>query len=168
VLVAADGKPRIFLGSTPCNLNVGGPGDGGRVLLVPASATGIAPAIHHTISMDADTASITFQWGGQGSDSIDGANGNMWLGGNGSAEISCFFRPSEITKRPTKRASRQTEQNGNIRLGCTGVAGNLALFPAEVTAASLHSFDNAAIHLNGQTGDILLGNCGLRRGIRRV
>ncbi|MCP6760067.1 MAG: hypothetical protein NHB32_15235 [Fischerella sp. CENA71] len=49
--------------------------------------------------------------------------------------------------------------NANIRLGGGNTtAGNIALYPGNATAADLSNFNNANIHLNGQTGDILLKN----------
>jgi hypothetical protein len=47
---------------------------------------------------------------------------------------------------------------GNIALGCPEVDGNLALFRGDVSAADVGNFNKATIHLNGQSGDIILSN----------
>jgi hypothetical protein len=107
VLDAADGKGRIFLASEPCCLNIGGTGLGGTLRLIPASATGIAPAVHHTVNLNADTASVILIWEDHPRIHIDGANGNMWLGGNGSAGDVVLFPPAGDNKTPDQAGSNQ-------------------------------------------------------------
>ena len=156
------GKTGAFLGHD--RLNVGSTGMGGKILLVPASATGVAPAVHWSISLDADTAHLKFRKDDEARIHLDGINADAWLGGNGATGNLILFASGGDNATPAKATIHLDGSNGNIRLGGpalpgqAGVAGNLALFPDTAKETEVGDFSKASIHLNGQTGDIILQN----------
>ena len=156
------GKAGVFLGNA--RLNVGSTGQSGKILLIPASATGVAPAVHWSISLDADSAHLMFRKDDNVRIHLDGINANAWLGGNGANGDLVLFASGGDNATPAKATIHLDGANGNIRLGGpalpgqAGVAGNLALFPDTAKETEVGDFSKASIHLNGQTGDIILQN----------
>src|SRR5262245_1788059 len=101
---------------------------------------------------------------------LTGDTGGLVAGGNGQ-DGSLILRDSAVNERVrVNSAGRITLRSaagndiitlqagdGNVRVGGAGVDGDLALFHASATAAQLSGFDNAAIHLDADGGNIRAG-----------
>lgn len=126
----------IILDPNYGNIRVGGRGVGGDIALYPSHAgqSGIDNDLQ-----DYNKASIQ----------LNGNNGRIVL--RRHKQDGLFWEPEDsIVLDP---------ESGNIRVGGpAGAAGNLALYPANASAADLQDFSRANIHLDGQKGDIFLKN----------
>lgn len=79
-----------------------------------------------------------------------GPNGNLELGGTG------FDGDLILNRNDGTRTVLADGQQGNVLLGSGGADGDLLLFPS--SAANQDDWDDASIHLNGESGDIILRN----------
>jgi hypothetical protein len=160
VLRNNDGQDRIHLDAGGGNAWVGGNGaDGDIVLFRSGSANGDSALA--SIHLDGQAANITA--GGQGADGdlvlrngsgqdvihLDGGGGNAWLGGNG-ADGDVVLQASDGADR-----IRLDAGGGNLWIGGNGADGDIVLFPSSGDNATL---SQATIHLDGQSGDIILQN----------
>jgi hypothetical protein len=80
---------------------------------------------------------------------LDGQGGNIWAGGNG-CDGDLVLKANDGTKR-----IRLDAGGGNIWLGGNGADGDLVLFS---NSGDNETLSQATIHLNGDSGDILLYN----------
>ncbi|MEO1068023.1 MAG: hypothetical protein AAFW95_02740 [Cyanobacteria bacterium J06638_6] len=112
------------------NMRVGTNGLPGNAYFYPSSATDIFN-------------------NGQATVSIDGNNGNILAGGQGT--------DGDIVLRSTTNQNRirLDAQGGNLWMGGNGADGDIVLFADSGDNVTL---DQATIHLNGQSGDIILQN----------
>ena len=79
-----------------------------------------------------------------------GPNGNITLGGGGH-DGDLLINRSDGT-----RVVHLDGQNANLWMGGSGADGDIILFPA--SAAHSNTASNGTIHLNGDSGDIILRN----------
>ncbi|MEZ4869772.1 MAG: hypothetical protein R3C14_51075 [Caldilineaceae bacterium] len=112
------------------NLRVGTNGRSGNAYLYPAHVTDIFNNEQATIRLDGD-------------------GGNIFVGGQGA--------DGDLVLRSTSNQDRirLDADGGNIWVGGNGADGDIALFAASGDNATL---DRATIHLNGDSGDIILQN----------
>lgn len=129
VLQAHDGTNRVHLDAGGGNARLGGHGRDGDVVLFPASGDNVS----------VDQATIH----------LNGGGGNIVAGGN-VTDGDLVLRASDGSDR-----IRLDAGGGNAWLGGHGQDGDVVLFPATGDNASL---DQATIHLNGGSGDIILSN----------
>lgn len=95
---------------------------------------------------------------------MDGTTGKVGIGGNG-VEGNLAIYPSSLQGGTTahedvmKANVHVAGNDGFIRIGGAGGAGgHLALYSSSAKPADLHDLGKAAIHLDGQRGDIILAN----------
>lgn len=160
ILNANDGTRRIHLDAGGGNAFLGGNGADGDLALMPSSATSQS-ASSSTIHLDGDGGNI--RAGGNGTDGdlilqstngvnvvhIDGGAGNIFAGGDG-ADGDLVLRDGAGSDR-----IRLDAGSGNVWIGGNGADGDIVVFAAtgdNVTASQ------ATIHLNGDSGDIILRN----------
>jgi hypothetical protein len=173
---SSDAKDRIFLDGGNGNIWMGGNGSDGDLLLFEPSATSFDTP-KAVIHLDAGGSAITVR-DGNAKDRIllDGGNGNIWMGGNGSDGDLLLFAPSAtsfdaatavihldaggsnifVRSGDAKNRIQLDGGNGNIWLGGNGADGDLVIFPSSATKTG--GTDEATIHLDGEAGDITLKN----------
>lgn len=173
-LAGPDGKQRFFCGAG--NLHVGGNGADGDLFLHPAHSS---PAVFGqlakpTVKLSGENGEIYLRSGDQNRMRLD-ANGNAYLGGNGADGDLVLFasdgdngtleqstihldgQNSKVTFQASGQKRLQLDgSGGNIWLGGNGADGDLVLFPSGAT--DFNDLTQASIHLDGQTGDIILQN----------
>lgn len=155
-----DGQERVRIEGAQGNLRIGGNGADGDLLLYPAAATLLGEVDPSTFHFDAD-------------------NGNAWVGGNDSDGDLLLFR-SNVTggERRVDTAALHLDaeggalnmrgagneervslsaNSGNLFLGGNGADGDVVLYAAGTTGADRRP-ENAAIHLDADSGDIVLRN----------
>ena len=89
----------------------------------------------NAIVLSGQGSAIELKTGDQNRIHLDGANGNVWLGGNGTNGDVVLFNTAGDNKTTTKAMVVLNGSTGNIRAGGPGVHGNLALFRTDVTEA---------------------------------
>ena len=184
VLRGNDGTERIRLNdSDRADILMGGSGRAGNLRLFPGGATDIHDSDQATIHLNGESGDAVL--GGSGSNGaislrsstgperirLDADTGDAVLGGNDrNGEISLISRTGterihldatrgDIALRGndgTERIRLNDGDRADILMGGNGRAGNLRLFPGGAT--DIHDSDQATIHLNGESGDIFLGN----------
>ena len=177
-LRAADSQRAITLDAGGANLWLGGNGRDGDVVLFPAAAQTHSDDAQATIHLDGNAGRAKLRTpGGTDSITLDGRGANVWLGGNGQDGDLVLFAASatdhsdvgqatvhldgNIGRATLRTTSGQDSvtldgRNANVWLGGNGQDGDLMLFAASATD---HRDDGqATIHLNGDTGDIILRN----------
>lgn len=131
---------------------------GALVLREPPSAPGGFNIGQEAVLATAEGSRLLLDVGGKHRIRLEGKDGNIWVGGNGTNGDLVLFAAGGDNSTPGKATVVLNGATGNIRAGGPGVNGNVALFRADVTEANAGDFSKATIHLNGQTGDIILAN----------
>jgi hypothetical protein len=160
VLRNNNGEDRIRLDGGAGNAWLGGHGTDGDLVMFPSSGDN-ATLAQASIHLDAGGGNI-FAGGndvdgdlvlrnGAGEDRIrlDAGGGNAWLGGNG-ADGDVVMLSSDGENR-----IRLDADQANMWIGGNGVDGDIVVFPSTGDNATLAQ---ATIHLDGQSGDIVLQN----------
>ena len=154
------GQERIRIEGAHGNLRIGGNGADGDLLLYPAGATALGETAPATVHLDAD-------------------NGNAWVGGNGTDGDLMLFRSAvDGADRRVQTAALHLDgdggqfnmrgpgneervsisaNSGNLFLGGNGVDGDVVLY-AQGTSGADRRPENAAIHIDADSGDIVLRN----------
>jgi hypothetical protein len=89
---------------------------------------------------------------------IDAEQANLWLGGNGDdGDIVLFPTSATNINDPDQATVWLDAQHGNLLLGGNGVDGDVVLFPSDTIIDHIN-FEGASIHLDGDSGDIILRN----------
>ncbi len=101
---------------------------------------------------------IVKQKDGKATARIEGGQGNLWLGGNGTDGDVILFRTEGDGKTLDQAVIRLNGQDGNIKAGGMGCDGDLLLFPSSATA--INDGSQATIHLDSQDGNIKAGGQG--------
>lgn len=144
--------------------------------LTTRSTDKVKGKVKSAIEIDGDACCLTFR----GLDSrrleINGAEGNIWLGGNGVDGDLVLFHKTETDNHNAANAAIHLDsdaskiainvankprveingEEGNIWLGGNGVDGDLLIFKKNET--NPNKKENATIHLDGENGDIILRN----------
>ena len=150
ILKNKDGKTLFSLGSTGM-LTVGGNGEDGDLYVLPKSTGSLLQA---TIHLDGDTGKITLKSGDQEKVVIDGSTGKITLD---QEKVAIDGSTGEITLQAGgKQRVRIESAEANIWLGGNGSDGDLMLFKKGEKSTNDHT--KASIHLNGEDGDIIIGN----------
>ena len=138
----------------------------------------LTPLTHERIRLDGNVPSIVLYPTNERQNTvrIDGGKADLTLGGagqtgnvvlrNGEGDEVVTLNGARMVLRGAggkKRISLDGPE-GNLWLGGQGGNGNLMLFDG--AQQENNSASNATIWLNGQTGDIVLRQCRLRRGVR--
>lgn len=144
----------------------GGQGRGGDIILHPPSSTNVNDSTQGSIYLEAGNERITIRNNSNKRDTIvlDANFGNFILGGNGrDGDIICFkslatnTNYSDALANYRQRATIHLDgENANLWMGGNNTDGDIVLFPGSAT--DLNDLNQATIHLDGQTGDILLRN----------
>lgn len=171
------GQVRASLRGADGDLFLGGHGVNGNLVMHPSSVNSVVSSTAATILLDAGNSSLTIRDNmARNRIFLDGANGNIWMGGNGSDGDILLF-PPDATSYDTPKAVIHLDAggsslvirtadaknrinldgaNGNIWLGGNGADGDLVIFPSSATNTT--GTDQASIHLDGNAGDIILKN----------
>lgn len=132
------------------NLRLGSNGDGGDVLLYRSTANSLFTNGDATVRLSGNSGDLTL--GGSG------VNGDVNLRDtNGNTRIR--MRPDSDRMEILNASGDVTGMfgaNGNLRLGGNGVDGDVLLYANG--ANSLFTDGDATIHMNGDSGDIILRN----------
>ncbi|HEV8461046.1 MAG TPA: hypothetical protein VGQ38_10080 [Gaiellaceae bacterium] len=154
-------------GVTPIDLQVGN-------AFYPGSVTVAAASPPNTRVVLYSSPRLEFVVGNKPRARLDGENGDLWLGGNGTHGDVVLFdddgdnatvekatvhirarNPALGMNVGGKPRARIDGVNGNLWLGGNGTDGNIVLFKAAGDNATVSS---AAIHLRADLGDIVLQN----------
>jgi hypothetical protein len=175
-LRSEQGATRVALSASGASAVLGGNGVGASVLLHPSTASG-TDATKAAIALHASTQELVIRTAGKSRFRVDGANGDMWVGGSGVSGDLVLFGPAATQTNTTAQANvhldgsttslRLTDGagknrlvvdggNGNLWVGGNGVDGDVVVFPSSATNTT--SLGEESIHLNGDAGDILLRN----------
>lgn len=160
VLRGTAGSNVIHLDGGSGNMFAGGNGADGDLVMMPSGATAQNVSAS-TIHIDAGSGNITA--GGNNTDGdlilrnnagtnvihLDGGAGNIFAGGGG-ADGDLVLRDGAGADR-----IRMSADSGNLYLGGNGADGDILIFPAGGDNATQ---SQATIHINGDTGDIILQN----------
>ncbi|WP_420630325.1 hypothetical protein [Candidatus Leptofilum sp.] len=174
-LRSGPGEDRVRIDANGGNMRLGGNGQDGDIYLFPNTGDN-QTSNQATIHLDAENSRLSLRSGpGEDRVRIDANGGNMRLGGNGQdgdiylfpnagdnqtsnqATIHLDAENSRLSLRsgPGEDRVRIDANGGNILLGGNGQDGDIFLFP---NTGDNESFDQATIHLDGDSGDIRLRN----------
>jgi hypothetical protein len=132
------------------NLRLGSNGDDGDILLYRSNAGSLFTDADATVSLSGDSGDLNL--GGSG------VNGDVNLRDSGG-NTRIRLRPGSDRMEILNTSGDVTGMfgaNGNLRLGGNGVDGDVLLYASG--ADSLFTDGDATIHMNGDTGDIILRN----------
>lgn len=145
----------IHMNGEEGNLRLGGNGRDGDIFVEDDAG-------NRTAHLNGQEGNLTLGGGGKDGDvfledgsgsqtvHLNGEFGNVTLGGNGQ-DGDIFVRDAA-----GNQTAHLNGEHGNLRLGGSGHDGDLVIFASG--ASNDDDFDEATIHLNGDTGDILLRN----------
>ncbi len=174
----AGGEERIKLLGASASASFGGTGEGGNISLIPSNDA------NSTIVLDADAKRIQLRNGGENRMTLDGALGDIYLGGNGvsgnmlmypssaqavvasgEATILLDAGGSAITIRGSNAKDRIFIEGGNsnIWMGGNGADGDLVLLPSGATSFSTAK---ATIHLDAGGSNVFVKNDAGKQRIR--
>jgi len=142
MFISDGGKIRVWIEGDRSNLWLGGGGQGGDVVLFPASAPGAmnTKVAQSSILLAGNEGVIVLRSVGNGEvvARIDGQRGNVWLGGNGI--------DGDIVLHPSTVGNNADEEMSSIHLS------------AEESRITLRSGGKPSIVIDGKAGDIVLPN----------
>ena len=121
------------------NIRAGTNGEGGDLFLYPSTTTDIFNNTQARIHLDGNTGNLNLR---------DGSSVNR-------VHLSAGDQRIEIMNG-AGRIIAMMGGGGNIRAGTNGEGGDIFLYPS--TATDIFNNGQASIHLNGETGDIILSN----------
>jgi hypothetical protein len=180
-LLDTAGEPRVRINASTGNIWLGGNGADGDLVIFPNDGDNSTVA-ESTIHLDGDTSAIVFRAGGDQRARIDGAAGNVWLGGNGTdGDLVLFANAGDnatvgasvihldggggvLSMRADGQTTARLTTGGNLWLGGNGHAGDLVMFGSggdntSLAGARVHvDAANAVLRLgsNGANGDVLV------------
>ncbi len=173
-LLNINGEPRIRLNAGTGNMWLGGNGEDGDLVIFAARGDNDTVA-DSTIHLDGEAAEITLRGDGDVHIRVEGASGNIWLGGNGadgdlvvfssdgnnstvsSSVIHLDGGEGEFAMRTGGQTTARLTQFGNLFLGGNDHAGDIVMFGA---GGNNTSVDQARIHLNAADAVLGLGSNG--------
>lgn len=130
-LRAGDGDIAVRIDGGGANVYIGGSGRDGDLVLYPASAPITTDVAEATVHLDGDAAALTLGRSGQGGDlTLRASDGDV--------------------------AVRIDGDGANVFIGGGGRDGDIVLYPASAPVTTDTAL--ATIHLNGDSGDIILRN----------
>lgn len=130
-LRASDGDVAVRIDGESANIYAGGGGRDGDIILFPASAPVTTNVAEATVHLDGDAAALTLGRTGQGGDlTLRASDGDV--------------------------AVRIDGDGANLYVGGGGRDGDIVLFPASAPVTT--DTAQASIHLNADSGDIILRN----------
>jgi hypothetical protein len=181
VLRSAAGQNRIRCDAAQADLRLGGNGVHGDIRLFAATADNLADA-QASVRLEAGSGRVAVAKGTAIRARLD-ANGNGWLGGNGADGDLCLFAAgddgttaAEATVRLNGGAGAAQDSgeivlrgegatrvslradNANMRIGGNGRDGDIQVYAKD---GDPDAGAEAAIHIDGDAGDITLSNADL-------
>ena len=174
----AAGNDHALLEGGAGNLWLGGTAADGDIALYRSGQTDNRNTAKATIHVDGQSGSVRFR-DAAGNDHalLDGAGGNVWLGGTAADGDIALYRSGQTDNRNAAKATIHLDgQSGSVRfrdgsandhalldgaggnlwLGGKAADGDVVLFKAGET--DNRNVAKATIHLDGNAGDILLQN----------
>jgi hypothetical protein len=130
-------------------------GSGALVLREPPPAGATFPIGQEAVTAKAEGSKLLLDVAGKHRIRLEGADGDLWLGGNGAKGDIVMFAANGDNATLEKATIHMDAGQANVWLGGNGVDGDLVLLPSSATKQETAQ---ATIHLNGQAGDILLLN----------
>lgn len=139
----------IHMSSSNANVSVGGQGVDGEIVLRDGNR-------QNRVFLDANSQRLEIRDASGDIISMIGGDANVRVGTNGRSG-NAYFYPASATDifNNSQATIRLGGNDGNIWVGGNGVDGDIALFASSGDNVTL---DQATIHLNGDSGDIILQN----------
>ena len=173
-LLGMDGEQRIRLDASNADMWIGGNGTSGNVLIFPSEGNNSSTA-ESSIHLDGFQTTMFMKSAGQNRLRLEGAAGNIWVGGNGvdgdlvlfpsggdnvtlgSAAIHIDASDGEVRVLSSGANRARMNGAGHIWLGGNGSDGDLWLFRDDGDNATA---EQASIHFDGQEANIWAGGHG--------
>lgn len=142
-------KASIHINSSNANISIGGQGADGEIVLRDGDR-------QNRVFLDANSQRLEIRDGSGDIISMIGGDANVRVGTNGSSG-NAYFYPASATNifDDSQARIRLDGEGGNIWVGGNGADGDIALFASNGDNSTL---SQATIHLNGDSGDIILQN----------
>jgi len=139
----------IHINSGNASVSVGGQGVDGEIVLRDGNR-------QNRVFLDANSQRLEIRDASGDIISMIGGDANVRVGTNGRSG-NAYFYPASATDifNNSQATIRLGGNDGNIWVGGNGVDGDIALFASSGDNVTL---DQATIHLNGDSGDIILQN----------
>ena len=139
----------IHMNANNANVSIGGQGADGEIVLRDGSR-------QNRVLLDADSQRLEIRDASGDIISMIGGDANVRVGTNGKSGNAFFYPASATNIFDNNQATIKLDGNGgNIWVGGNGVDGDIVLFASSGDNTTL---DQATIHINGDSGDIILQN----------
>ena len=141
--------PTVHIDSNRANISVGGQGADGEIVLRDGSR-------RNRVFLDADSQRLEIRDNSGDIISMIGGDANVRVGTNGRSGNAYFYPANATDIFDNGQATIRLDGNGgNIWVGGNGMDGDIVLFASNGDNSTL---DQATIHMNGDSGDIVLQN----------